>query len=261
MRTLQHAGAVFEPHHLAELENRWQRSRLSALREVAGQQDGETEDALTLRAWEIDPLEAARKVFENGLRLGKGFARAVEPVRFEAVPEVLEALKSPCHQGTWRAVDDEPGFFLQRAPCGAPASVCDKWREAADGLVLGATGEARSTRHRSGGRGDATCIDVIYLAPGSPLRYGFIPDDMAGGLEAVARFLNRIKGTAVRFLGVSEGVLLYELDVDGCGGGPAVSQLLTRAVKSRWPTLELRDVSPRAVLGLTDSNDSHSEAP
>ncbi|MBE2252380.1 MAG: hypothetical protein IAE78_22795 [Myxococcus sp.] len=246
---------------LADLERRWQHARLSALRGVAGRRDDESEAALTERAFEVDAPEAARKTFENSLVLGKGFARVVAPVGFDEVPEVLGALKSPCHQGAWRAVDDEPGFVLERAPCGAPASVCDKWREAADGLVLGLTGDARSTRHRSGGRGDDTCVDVVYLAPDSPLRYGFIPEAMATGLAAVARFLNQMKGTEVRFLGVSEGVLLYELDVDGCGGGPAVNELLSRAVKSRWPTLELRDVSPRAVLGLTDSTDSHPEAP
>lgn len=251
-------GGGFE---VADLKRRWERARLSALRAIGGQRAGEDEDALTLRAFEVDGPEAARKTFENSLVLGQGFSRAVRPVGFEQVPEVLEALGSPCFRGTWQPVDDEPGFVLERAPCGAPASVCDKWREAADGLVLGLTGDARSTRHRSGGRGDGTCVDVVYLAPDSPLRYGFIPDEMQAGLESVARFVNLLKGTTVRFLGVSEGVLLYTLDVAGCGGGSAVNELLTRAVEARWPALALRDVSPRAVLGLTDSTDSQPEAP
>jgi hypothetical protein len=79
-------------------------------------------------------------------------------------------------------------------------------------------------------------------------------------LEAVTRFLNRLAGTSVRFLGVSEGVLLYELHVDGCGGGAAVTELLRRSIRSRWPQLELRDVTPRAVLAA-DGTDSHPEAP
>ncbi|MCU0696812.1 MAG: hypothetical protein MUC96_09805 [Myxococcaceae bacterium] len=162
--------------------------------------------------------------------------------------------------GTWQRLPDDDAYVLERRACGASRHVCDAWREATDGLFLGLCGEARTTRHRSGGCGDAVCLDVVYTRADSPLRHGVFPEEMLRPLEAVARFLNRLAGTSVRFLGVSEGVLLYELHVDGCGGGAAVTELLRRSIRSRWPRLEVRDVTPRAVLAA-DGTDFHQEAP
>lgn len=238
---------------LEELGQRWARARRAALRAVAGQVDGEADRQLTLRAFEVDALEASRKTFDNSLVLGQQFRRRQGPVPFAALGATLASLSSECLRGAWKAHAREPAWVLERTPCSGCASVCDAWREALDGLVLGLSGEGRATRHRSGGHGDATCVDVIYLDPESPLRFGFIPDAMREGLDAVSRFLNGLKGTRVRFLGVSEGVLAYELDVDGCGGTEAVTALLTRAVAARWPDLRVRDVSPRSPFERPES--------
>jgi hypothetical protein len=239
---------------LEDLADRWARARRAALRAVAGRVDGEADEALAQRAFEVDALEAARVTFDNSLMLGKGFRRHHGPVPFVELGQALEALGGPCLRGRWRAHPREAAFVLERKPCGGSCeAVCDAWREALDGLVLGVSGEGRATRHRSGGHGDDACVDVVYLDPESPLRFGFIPEAMREGLDAVARFLNGLKGTRVRFLGVAEGVLAYELEVDGCGGTEAVTALLTRAVASRWPALRVRDVSPRSPFERPES--------
>ncbi|MBL8921387.1 MAG: hypothetical protein JNJ54_21185 [Myxococcaceae bacterium] len=239
---------------LEDLGERWARARRAALRSVAGERKGEEDDALAARAFEVDALEAARVMFDNSLLLGKGFRRHHGPVPFAELGRALEALGGPCLRGRWQAHPREAAFVLERGPChGGCEAVCDAWREALDGLVLGVSGEGRATRHRSGGHGDGACVDVIYLDPESLLRFGFIPDELREGLDAVARFLNGLKGTRVRFLGVSEGVLAYELEVDGCGGTEAVTALLTRAVAARWPALRVRDVSPRSPFERPES--------
>ena len=238
---------------LIDLESRWARARRAALRVVAGCVEGEPDEVLAERAFEVDALEAARATFDNSLMLGKGFRRHHAPVAFSELGPTLDALKGPCLRGQWQPHPREAAWVLERKPCGACTAVCDGWRESLDGLVLGLSGEGRATRHRSGGHGDDTCVDVVYLDPQSRLRFGFVPDAMQEGLDAVEKFIGSLKGTRVRLLGVSEGVLSYELDVDGCGGTEAVTALLTRAVKARWSELVLRDVSPRSPFERPDS--------
>ena len=238
---------------LIDLESRWARARRAALRVVAGCVEGEPDEVLAERAFEVDALEAARATFDNSLMLGKGFRRHHAPVAFSELGPTLDALKGPCLRGQWQPHPREAAWVLERKPCGACTAVCNGWRESLDGLVLGLSGEGRATRHRSGGHGDDTCVDVVYLDPQSRLRFGFVPDAMQEGLDAVEKFIGSLKGTRVRLLGVSEGVLSYELDVDGCGGSEAVTALLTRAVKARWPALTVRDVSPRSPFERPES--------
>ncbi len=238
---------------LIDLESRWARARRAALRAVAGCVEGEPDAVLAERAFEVDALEAARVTFDNSLMLGKGFRRHHAPVAFSELGATLDALEGPCLRGKWALHPREAAWVLERQPCGGCAAVCDSWRESLDGLVLGLSGEGRATRHRSGGHGDSSCVDVVYLDPQSRLRFGFIPEEMREGLDAVEKFLGSLKGTRVRCLGVSEGVLAYELEVDGCGGTEAVTALLTRAVKARWPELALRDVSPRSPFERLES--------
>ncbi len=244
-RDLQPARAM-DVGALEDLGARWERARRAALRTVAGRVEAESDEALAVRAFEVDAREASRLAFDHGVTLGKGFVRSFGPVAFHQLPETLSRLPGPCLRGQWEPHPREAAFVLERPSCGGCASVCDAWREALDGLVVGVTGEGRATRHRSGGHGDGTCVDVLYRDPESRLRFGFIPDGMRDGLEAITKFLNGMKGTHLEFRGVSEGVLLYELAVEGCGGTEAVTKLLARSVTARWPALTLRDVSPRS---------------
>ncbi len=224
---------------LAELAVRWRVARTAAI-EAPG-----------------DERAQQRCAFDNSLRLGRGFARfhraEVDP---QHLPEVLARLDAPCLQGSWSEVDDEAGYWLARSPCRekAAAGYCDHWRDAIDGLVLGLTGGVRHTRHQSAGHGGTGCLDVFYVDPESTLRYGAIPPELTDGLASIRKLVQQFKGGAeVKFLGVSEGELLYELHAPrseaACGGGSqTLQQIVERCLRKRFPTLTPRELSPRPVL-------------
>lgn len=219
---------------------------------------GHADDDAVLRcAAEVDPVELHRRLFENSARLGDGFVRFHRHrVTLDELPQLLPALGSPCLAGAvWQAVGPH-ALRGTRPPCNAAcaAATCDAWREAVDGLVVGLTGEGRHTRTASAGHGQATCVDVITTDPEHPLRYGELPDDVVPALEAVQRFVRLFKGADVRFLGVSEGVLLYQLDTSGCGELRGNAREMVEATLARkLPHLTVRELSPRAVLSEADS--------
>jgi|CXWL01.1.fsa_nt_gi hypothetical protein len=225
--------------HLAELAVRWRDARAAAIHSPG------------------DERAQQRCAFDNSLRLGQGFARFHRAeVNPRHLPEVLAQLDAPCLQGSWSEVDDEAGYWLARPPCRerAAAGFCDHWRDAIDGLVLGLTGGVRHTRHQSAGHGGTRCLDVFYADPESSLRYGVLPPELAEGLASVRKLVQQFKGGAeVKFLGVSEGELLYELYVPrgegACGGGSqTLQQIVERCLRKHFPALTPRELSPRPVL-------------
>lgn len=128
-------------------------------------------------------------------------------------------------------------------------TTCDAWREAIDGLVLGLTGGARHTRTASAGHGQNSCVDLVYEDAESPLRYGDLDDELIPTLESVQKFVRNFRGADVRFLGVSEGVLLYQLDTTGCDEHRAPARtLIENLLNTKLPHLQVRELSPRAVL-------------
>lgn len=255
-----HSKSQFE-----ELAERWSRARRAALASVLGLSREEVaraeESVLVAVAGESAPEELFRRVFENSLRLGKGFARHHGGVvGLEELPGALGRLGVPCLRGAWRRAEDEPAEFLEREPCqpGATAIGCDYWREACDGLVLGLSGGIRHTRHASAGHGDARCLDVLYVDPESPLRFGLLPDELREALEPTRRLIQRFRGGGeVRFLGVSEGVLLYQLSAD-CAGKTVLRELVERCVRRRFPHLTPREMSPRGVLDPVPETNHHA---
>jgi hypothetical protein len=250
--------------HVSGLAERWSRARKAALASVLGLSREEVaakeEAVLVAVAGESAPEELFRRVFDNSLRLGKGFMlHHGGPVGLEELPGVLGQLGVQCLRGSWRRAEDEPAEFLEREPCqsGASAIGCDYWREACDGLVLGLSGGTRHTRHASSGHGDARCLDVLYVDPESPLRFGLLPDELREALEPTRRLIQRFRGGGdVTFLGVSEGVLLYQLTA-GCGGKAPLTELLERCVRARFPNLTLREMSPRGVLDQEPETNPH----
>jgi hypothetical protein len=247
-----------------DLAQRWGRARRAALLAILGEDSPEEEDALIERASARDFSELCRRVFENSLVLGQGFARyyGAQP-GLEELPGVLGRLGVACLVGSWRRVEEEPALLLERDGCGAnpSASRCDYWREACDGLVLGLTGGLRHTRHRSLGHADTHCLDLLYANPESPLRFGPLPPEMVPGLASIQRFIRGFgKGADVTFLGVSEGVLSYEFTAGSrCGGGEDLERLITQCVRQRFPGLTLRNGSPRAVLAPEGAQPGISE--
>ncbi|MEW6433057.1 MAG: hypothetical protein AB1730_16255 [Myxococcota bacterium] len=242
------------PEAVDDLSRRWRRARLAAARAVTGAPAAsDDEAALTACASETDPVELHRRLFENSARLGGGFVRFHRHrVTLDELPGLLSALDSPCLAGArWEAVPGEPTLKGTRPPCrtGCDSATCDAWREAIDGLVVGLTGEGRHTRTASAGHGQPACVDVITLNPESAHRYGELPGDALPVLERVQRFVRRFDGTDVRFLGVSEGVLLYQLRVSGCGDTRGAARAHVEAtLAKKLPHLGLRELSPRPVL-------------
>jgi hypothetical protein len=205
-----------------------------------------------------------RRVYDHSLRLGASFCRFhALTLALEDIPDALDriaASDAPCLRGTWSSVpgDTTGTSRLERAGCSAGAegaSACDAWREAIAGLVLGLTGgQVLHARHASQGHGDARCVDVFYLDPQSPLRFGPIPDAMREALATIARAVAVFDSSfAVTFLGLSENVLYYALaPARGCGAGSSglsAQPLVERRVRQRFPDLSLFEVTPRTVLG------------
>jgi hypothetical protein len=249
-----------------ELRERWGRARRAALREVIPPQppaaladldarsESDEEDRLMRCALAVDRVATMRRVFENSARLGASF-RAFHNRTLELADAAgaLAALRPACLRGWGGGRADVDAPELARAGCPrASADVCAVWADAIDGLVLGLTDGARHARHRSAGSGDDRCVDVVIAAPtgvSTPLRHGPIPDEMKDGLAAVSRSARTLGGVGVTFLGVSEGVLFYEVEPRGCGGSDiAVAPLIERGVHRRFPSLKTREISPRAVI-------------
>jgi hypothetical protein len=252
---------------VSELSVRWRKARLAAARAVTGAPaQADDEGLLTACAAETDEVEFHRRLFENSARLAEGFVRFHRHrVTLDELPALLSELDSPCLAGArWEAVPDEPTLKGTRPPCraGCDAATCDAWREAIDGLVVDLTGEGRHTRTASAGHGQAVCVDVITLNPESPHRFGALPDDVVPVLESVQRFVRQFNGADVRFLGVSEGVLLYQLDVAGCGDTRRAARAHVEAMLTRkLPQLLVRELSPRPVLDDSTASPTHEVHP
>ncbi|MEW5853618.1 MAG: hypothetical protein AB2A00_32885 [Myxococcota bacterium] len=204
----------------------------------------------------MDENETLRLTFDHSWRLGRSYARHFsETISLDQLPDVLATLETPCLGGSWHAGEDEPARFLTRAGCewGRDAGLCDYWREAADGMVLGLSGEVRHTRHRSVGHGDPVCVDVLFADADSRLRFGEIPDEMRPGLQGVRSSLRLLNSMLdVEFLGVSEGVLLYRLHRAGSDdGGLAVSQVVEQQLTRRFPHVKPMEWTHRAVFDAT----------
>lgn len=246
---------MFATPLLQDLAARWRRSRRAAATAITGPvAESAPEDELLHCASEVDLAGLHRALFENGVRLGEGFRRTHRTVGLAELPETLAALGSPClGPAAWTAAG-EGAWKLERLPCAAtcPAATCDAWRESIDGLVLGLTGGARHTRTSSRGHGQHVCVDVLYEDAESPLRHGELDDALIPTLESVQRFVRLFKGADVRFLGVSEGVLLYQLDTSGCDSTRDTARsLIERMLEKKLPHLRVRELSPRAVLDPT----------
>jgi len=238
---------------LADLAARWRFARRAALRgalpATAAAEEGD--DGLLARAIGEKHPEIERKVFDNSLKLGTGFSHFFDrEVPLGELPSLLSRMGVPCLHGAWSEAQGGGARVLERGGCpAAGAEACGWWREAISGLTLGVTGGVLHARHQSVGSGGARCVDVFYLDPESPLRFGPIPDEMGEGLAEVSRVARAFDSTVnVEFLGVSEGVLFYQIHQPGCGGGVSVSSGVERGLRRKFPGLGLREVSPRPVL-------------
>lgn len=245
-----------------ELDRRWRLARAAALSGVLGPGVDPLED----EAWAISLAMSAsgeailRLVYDNGLRLGLGFARFHGgPVNSDALGGLLGGLTSPCLVGDWMHTPAGDALRLQRKPCGAAdRGTCDFWREAISGLVHGLTDELLHVRHASfPGEAEAggPCVDVVHGDPEGPWRFAELDAPLAAALEAARVTMHMLApGARIEFKGQLEGVVQYMRLGEGCGpdAEAALDAKTFAAILERFaPGIRFRDISPRAVLDHT----------
>lgn len=239
-----------------DLAGRWRRARRAALVAVVPGASADTsEDELLVQALDCSADDTLRRLFDVSLRLGQSF-RAYYRLELPLadVVRLLPELEVPCAARTWAAVPGEAAQRAERAPCDAWSRhprACEAWREAIHGLALGVTGEVRFARHASRGAGDPRCVDVLYVHPLSPARFGPIPDELRPGLDAIRRTARAFDGALeIEFLGLSEGVLYYRAQRASGADGDAghVTTSIEHDLRRRFPGLVTREVSPRPVF-------------
>lgn len=246
---------------------RWAAARLSSLRAllsgVDGYSDSCTESELLALVSPDKKDLALRGVFDAGRKLGRSLGKflglSAELVDFKAL---FAEGPVPCFRGDWSA--NGGAHVLNRTGCAVPEALgsfgCDYWREAVDGLVIGASDEARLVRHRSVGHGDPDCVDVFFndagTGPKLGLHRGVVPAELQTGLAVVARQFGET-GVTVFWDGYSEGTLFYRMEAGAkplCGaGGQLMHRSLLAEIQKFFPGLKAKDGSPIAVYGGADS--------
>ena len=259
---------------------RWQKARLSALKSLLNEKgDPSSADEQALIAQEMELLsrvpdelheQALRRVFDYSRQLGVSVSRfLVLSLEISDFSEILESTKVPCFQGKWRIHNEAQ--VLERKGCPSLATLksfgCDYWREALDGLVMGAGDTERLARHRSLGHGDQECVDVLFtenysvprvvsqeqksVSP-SLKKYGPVPSEL---IQALGEISKRFETMRVRLHvdGFSEGALYYRLETDEgvlCGaGGKLLHDSFSKELAKKFPEILTRDSSPLAVYG------------
>jgi hypothetical protein len=244
-----------DPRWVTDLAARFRAACTAALRACAPGAAAEAgEDDLLRLALLADSARAQRLIFDNSLRLGRGFRRYHGvAITLQQLPALLSALDAPCAGGVFsvaRGSHEADGVQLMRPGCAQRAlgaGACDVWHEALHGLVLGLTDGVFHTRHASVTRGGEACVDVFH-AEGSGLRYGAIPDDVRVGLEQIARTVRAFDSSlAIDFLGINDGALHYRLS-QAAGSRLNARTQFERHVRKRFPQLSVHEASPRPVM-------------
>lgn len=236
-----------------DFQRRWAAARAAALRAVLDPEVAGDESALLSAVPEERRDDALRAVFDASRALGRSAARhhqvSLEPSDFA---QLLAETGGPCFRGEWKPTAQ--ALRLERSGCSTSLGgfLCDFWREAADGLVMGAGDEARLARHQSFGHGDAGCVDVLFEdgpVRKAGARFAPVPEHVQLRLEPVVRLFEQL-GAQLTFEGLNEGVLHYRLESKDplCGDtGRVARERLAREVQNRFPGLALQDSSPLAV--------------
>ncbi|MGE4159067.1 MAG: hypothetical protein AB7F75_08220 [Planctomycetota bacterium] len=260
-----------------DFHQRWLKARLSAFRKAGvdlsqAPQDMAGEEALIDRFFRsnslLTPAEGdigkdalLKQVFEHSRQLALSLSRHLG-LSFEAgdFRSLLESSSIPCTRGAWETRSGS--VVLRRPGCGvctdAGAHACDYWREALDGLVVGLGETERLARHACARHGDSECVDVIFAETGSrkegSLAWGPLPDGMREGLEVASKAFGDRHQVDIGLKGLNEGVLYYEMkNLDPhptCWDSGHLTGAFRSLVKGLHPGLEVREVSPRPVLGV-----------
>lgn len=251
----------------ADLNHRWRAARRAAIVGVTGAVAAEdaAPDAAPESPWVLALALSAgregllRQVYDNGLRLGRSFARFHGgPVPADALGALLAGLDGPCLRGR---LCRDPALggaqVLDRPPCAVvETGTCDYWREAIAGLVHGLTDGLHFARHDSAGRGGRRCRDVVSAQADGPGRLAALDDEESAALAAATVALRLLApGVTLHFEGRLEDAIAYRRAGDGCGPaaptlegqGAPIDEVLGRFLPGRT----FKDTSPRAVLAPT----------
>jgi len=206
--------------------------------------------------------EVLKSVFDFsrvfGLSFSKHFGVSLEIHDFA---DILTKTTHPCFFNSWK--EHNSSLVLERKGCGVKNSfVCDYWREALDGLVMGASDEARLARHKSAGHGDEQCLDILFTE-GDTLsasaidyqklfKYGEIPHFLRHSLENIEQDLKKINLLPI-IEGLNEGTLFYKLEARKgvlCGDTSLRGhEIFQKQLLEKFPDLKFKDVTPLAVYG------------
>lgn len=245
---------------LQDFHTRWMRARYAAIAAVlesdAAQADISEEDLVRrVRSERRDDL--LRAVFDNSRLLGLGLARSLGlALDGGDFVDLFRTSGIRCFAGEWIARGDVR--IMRRAGCGltsGEAIICSYWREAADGLVMGAGEDERYVRYGNVLYGDVECEDVLFLErPDSRVRsLGPIPSRLAPELPKLQTLFRSIYRRELQFPGYADGVLYYVIKGGANGAcGPSEKLLemtLKRKLEVLEPGLRVQDASPRAIIG------------
>lgn len=245
-----------------EFSQRWLRARKMSIRSVLDLPADAASEEERVLLQKIQPEQremVLKSVFDLSRKLGVSLSRHLSlSLETQDFADLLPLIASPCYAGHWHIHNEAQ--VATRSGCGFIEGLgsfgCDYWREALDGLVMGASDDVRLARHRSVGHGDADCVDVLFFDKGSGPKLGKhrgeVPAEYSQGLEVLVRQFQE-KGIALKWEGYSEGVLFYRMEAGAkplCGaGGRLMHGALQGEVKKYFPGVELRDGSPLAVIG------------
>lgn len=265
----------YSDFNLVDFALRWKKARMAALQVSLSITvlNNSSEFEILASVPELSRDAVLRSVFDYSRKFGVSASRHLGvSLEISDFSDLLQHVEIPCYASPWRTHNQAQ--VLERDGCESLSALgsfgCDYWREALDGLIMGAGDSERLSRHRSRGHGDLQCVDVLFSedytiprvissttakadsASSSGVKFGPVPQDVQAALEEIGKNFEQMK---VRFQvrGFSEGVLYYELEAkEGvlCGaGGKLLHDSLLLSFAEKIPNLIARDVAPLAVYG------------
>jgi hypothetical protein len=256
------------PFDYSEFSLRWLKARISAASMGENSQPQNVKMTHESQQLEVElvneiPLNmldfALKQVFDNSRRLAMS-ASQHHRIRLELqdFQELLISSSLPCAVGQW--TQRSQSRYVTRTGCVHGQSkntrICDWYREAIDGVVVGLGETERYVRHRSEAYGDEGCLDIVFddeqNLPNDELRYGPIPPPLEQHLNSVVSNWG-LRGLKLDWKGYSAGTLFYTLagqdptDTLCQSRGRNLHQELQKSVRDVFPTLRIQDSTPLAV--------------
>lgn len=199
--------------------------------------------------------EQEREAFDASRSVGLRWRADHTALTASELAFTLQASGLPCIDGRWQAVPDQPGVQVLRRPACQIRNpgYCNRWREALDGLVMGAGDSLRYSRHSHGCDpfGAEECVDVLYdLTDAARWRWAPVPAQLKLRLQPLQHQLGKTRA-GLTLHGYAEGQLFAQIDDQHPQlGGHRYGLLLEsiqRFMAREMPEIVLREMSPQAV--------------